>query len=126
MFGILKEMTIFAGWNALSSILGVLSLDMVGICSQPYFFGTIVNAAQGIANQISGQLGALSSNAMKAVNPVIVKSAGAHDEAMLYRSTILGSKALFFIMSICFLPILARSRAYPKVMVPVKHHLNIQ
>lgn len=104
--GILKEMTIFAGWNALSSILGVLSQYGMGVVLN-HFFGTIVNAAQGIANQISGQLGALSSNAMKAVNPVIVKSAGAHDEAMLYRSTILGSKALFFIMSICFLPILA-------------------
>lgn len=103
---ILKEMTIFAGWNALSSILGVLSQYGVGVVLN-HFFGTIVNAAQGIANQISGQLGALSTNAIKAINPVIVKSAGAHDETMLYRSTILGSKALFFIMSICFLPILA-------------------
>ena len=104
--GILKEMTIFAGWNALSSILGVLSQYGVGVVLN-HFFGTIVNAAQGIANQVSGQVGALSTNAIKAINPVIVKSAGAHDEAMLYRSTILGSKALFFIMSICFLPILA-------------------
>lgn len=103
---ILKEMTIFAGWNALSSILGVLSQYGVGVVLN-HFFGTIVNAAQGIANQISGQLGALSTNAIKAINPVIVKSAGAHDEAMLYRSTIYGSKTLFFIMSICFLPILA-------------------
>lgn len=103
---ILKEMTIFAGWNALSSILGVLSQYGVGVVLN-HFFGTIVNAAQGIANQISGQLGALSTSAIKAINPVIVKSAGAHDEAMLYRSTIYGSKTLFFIMSICFLPILA-------------------
>ena len=103
---ILKEMAVFAGWNALSSILGVLSQYGMSVVLN-HFFGTIVNAAQGVANQISGQLGALSSNAMKAVNPVIVKSAGAHNGDMLYRSTILGSKALFFIMSICFLPILA-------------------
>lgn len=103
---ILKQMAVFAGWNALSSILGVLSQYGMSVVLN-HFFGTIVNAAQGVANQISGQLGALSSNAMKAVNPVIVKSAGAHNGDMLYRSTILGSKALFFIMSICFLPILA-------------------
>lgn len=103
---VLKQMSIFAGWNALSSILGVLSQYGMGVVLN-HFFGTIVNAAQGVANQISGQLGALSTNAMKAVNPVIVKSAGAHDVDMLYRSTIVGSKVLFLIMSICFLPILA-------------------
>lgn len=103
---VLRQMSAFAGWNALSSILGVLSLYGMGVVLN-HFFGTIVNAAQGIANQISGQLGALSMNAMKSVNPVIVKSAGAHDDDKLYRSTILGSKSLFFIMSICFLPILA-------------------
>ena len=96
---ILKEMAVFAGWNALSSILGVLSQYGMSVVLN-HFFGTIVNAAQGVANQISGQLGALSSNAMKAVNPVIVKSAGAHNGDMLYRSTILGSKALFFIIPV--------------------------
>ena len=103
---VLRQMSTFAGWNALSSILGVLSQYGMGVVLN-HFFGTIVNAAQGIANQISGQLGALSQNAMKSVNPVIVKSVGAHDDDKLYRSTILGSKSLFFIMSICFLPILA-------------------
>lgn len=103
---VLKQMTIFAGWNALSSILTIMSQYGISVVLN-HFFGTIVNAAQGIANQISGQIGALSTNAMKAVNPVIVKSAGAHDDEKLYRSTILGSKSLFFIMSIFFLPILA-------------------
>lgn len=103
---VLRQMSAFAGWNALSSILGVLSQYGMGVVLN-HFFGTIVNAAQGIANQISGQLGTLSLNAMKSVNPVIVKCAGAHDDDKLYRSTILGSKSLFFIMSICFLPILA-------------------
>ena len=43
---------------------------------------------------------------MKALSPVITKSAGSKDYELLYKSTTFGSKILFFITSACFLPIL--------------------
>lgn len=102
---LIVEMGKFAGWNAMSSVTSVATQYGQSILLN-HFFGTIVNAAQGITNQISGQFGALSTNAMKALNPVIVKSAGAHDYAKMYKGSRFGSKVLFFITSICFLPIL--------------------
>lgn len=101
----IKQMASFAGWNATSAITSIASQYGLGIVLN-HFFGTIVNAAQGITNQISGQFGALSTNAMKALSPVITKSAGAKDYELLHRSTTFGSKILFFITSACFLPIL--------------------
>lgn len=100
-----KQMAEFAGWNATTAITSMVSQYGLGIVLN-HFFGTIVNAAQGITNQISGQFGALSTNAMKALSPVITKSAGAKDYVLFYKSTTFGSKVLFFITSACFLPIL--------------------
>lgn len=102
---VIKQMASFAGWNATSAITSIVSQYGLGIVLN-HFFGTIVNAAQGITNQISGQFGALSTNAMKALSPVITKSAGSKDYELLYKSTTFGSKVLFFITSACFLPIL--------------------
>lgn len=107
---LVMEMGRFAGWNALSSVTSVATQYGQGILLN-HFFGTIVNAAQGITNQISGQFGALSTNAMKALNPVIVKSAGAHDYEKMYKGSRLGSKILFFITSVCFLPILTNLKS---------------
>lgn len=100
-----KQMATFAGWNATTAISSIGSQYGLGIVLN-HFFGTLVNAAQGITNQISGQFGALSTNAIKALSPVITKSAGAKDYILLYKSTTFGSKVLFFITSACFLPIL--------------------
>ena len=102
---ICKQMAAFAGWNATSTTTSLVSQYGLGVVLN-HFFGTIVNAAQGITNQISGQFGALSTNAAKALNPVIVKSAGAKNYDQMYKACTFGSKVLFFITSVCFLPIL--------------------
>lgn len=89
--GLMREMTGFAGWNFLSSSVIVVSIYGQGVILN-HFWGTIVNAAQGISNQISGQLQALSTNMLKALNPVLGKSAGAKDQDLLIKSTLLGAK----------------------------------
>lgn len=73
---IMKEMTSFAGWNFLSSFSSIVGNYGNGIVLN-HFFGTVLNTALGVANQLSGQLSAFSQNMMKAINPVIVKSEGA-------------------------------------------------
>lgn len=102
----MREMTGFAIWNFLSSISSMVSQYGIGIVLN-HFFGTIINAAQGITNQLSGQLGALSANAMKSLNPTIVKSAGAQNYAKMQEVSLVGSKIIFLITTICFLPVLA-------------------
>lgn len=106
---LMKEMGAFAGWNFIGSFISVIGNYGMGIVLN-HFFGTLLNAAQGIANQISGQLGALGSSMKKAINPIITKSAGAHAEELMIRSSITGTKTTFFIVTICFSPIMVDAR----------------
>lgn len=99
-----KEMTSFGGWSLLGSTAGLVSTYGQGIVIN-MFFGTIVNAAQGVANQISGQLGAFSSTMMKALNPVIAKSEGAGNRVLMLKASITGSKFSYFLLAFFVIPV---------------------
>ncbi|WP_298032678.1 MATE family efflux transporter [uncultured Alistipes sp.] len=88
---LMKEMTGFAGWNFVSNAVIMISSYGQGIILN-HFFGTILNAAQGLASQISGQLQVLSSNMLKALNPLIGKSAGSQNRTLFIQSVFAGSK----------------------------------
>ena len=88
---LLREITSFSGWNFLTAVSSMLSTYGVGIVLN-HFFGTILNAAQGIANQVNGQLSAFSLNLMKAVNPIIVKRAGSQNLETMNHATLLSGK----------------------------------
>jgi len=100
-----KKMTNFASWSLLSSAGSILSNYGQGIIIN-LFFGTIVNAAQAVANQVSGQLSVLSTSVLKAINPVIGKSEGAGNRELLMKATILGSKVSFFLLMVVHIPFL--------------------
>lgn len=101
---LMREMTSFAGWNFMGSAVSMLSAYGQGIILN-HFFGTILNAAQGIALQINGQLQALSSNMLKAINPILGKSAGAQDTQMLIKATTFGAKYASALYSLIAIPI---------------------
>jgi O-antigen/teichoic acid export membrane protein len=103
--GLMKEMTSFAKWNLLGSMSSMFSFFGTGVVIN-YFFGTIANASQGISNQVSGQLGVLGTSIMKSINPIISKSAGAKNYNLMIKSTIYGTKIIFFVVGILFLPFL--------------------
>lgn len=97
-----KEMGKFAGWNLTSSMVIMISAHGQAIILNN-FFGTILNAAMGVTSQLNGQLQVLSSNMLKALNPVLGKSAGAHDKNLLLKSIYYGSKfssALYLLVAI--------------------------
>lgn len=100
-----KEMTSFGGWSLLGSTTGLLSNYGQGIVIN-MFFGTIVNAAQGVANQIAGQLSAFSSTMLKALNPVIVKSEGSGNREAMLRVSMTGSKISFSLMAFFSIPVI--------------------
>lgn len=96
-----KEMRNFAGWNFLGATSSLLSSNGINLLIN-VFHGTVANASQGIANQVSGQLGALGSAIKKAITPIIAKSAGAEDYDLMIKSTILGTKIILFIVTLMF------------------------
>lgn len=101
--GLMREMTSFAGWNLFQAAAAMITNNGVGIVMN-MFFGTIINAAQGIANQINGQLMTLTNNMAKAVNPVITKTEGQKDHNKVLNLASTSSKAAFFITALFSIP----------------------
>ncbi|MCG6190238.1 MATE family efflux transporter [Maribellus maritimus] len=100
-----KEMTSFAGWSFLNSATSLVTMQGMSIALNS-FFGTIANAAQGIANQISGQLMAFSTTMLKALNPALVKSEGSKNRKQMINITMTGSKFSFILLSFFAVPFL--------------------
>lgn len=100
----MKEMASFFGWNLLNTMIVIISIQGQSVLLN-HFFGTLLNAAQGITTQLNGQLQALSSGMTKALNPVIGKSAGAHDGNLFLKSVIYGSKFSSALFSIIAIPV---------------------
>ena len=88
---VVKQIASFSGWNFLTAISSLFSAQGIGLVLN-HFFGTRLNAAQGVANQVNGQLSSFSATMLKALNPVIVKNAGSKDVEALNKATIAGCK----------------------------------
>jgi O-antigen/teichoic acid export membrane protein len=100
-----KEMSSFAGWSFLGSSVSMITNYGQGLLLN-IFFGVKINAAQGVSNQISGQLGSFSGNLLKALNPVIVKSEGAGQREKMLRASITGSKISFYLLAFFSIPVM--------------------
>lgn len=86
-----KQISTYFGWNFLTAISSLFSAQGIGLVLN-HFFGTILNAAQGIANQVNGVLSNFSGNMMKALNPIVVKNAGAKNIKAMNMATLIGCK----------------------------------
>lgn len=102
---LMTEMGAFAGWNLFSSMSGIVTQYGLGLIINHYF-GVLLNAAQGIANQVSGVLMTFSQNALKSLNPIIVKSEGANDSQKMIYTTLLGCRISFSIFGLFSFPLL--------------------
>ena len=100
-----KELVSFMGWNTFGGFTSVSKNQGISIILN-LFFGTVINAAYGIALQVSNQLGFFSQTMLKALNPQIMKSEGANNRERTIRLSILASKLGFFLISIFAIPVL--------------------
>jgi len=106
--GLMKEMTGFAGWNLLSASSGMISGYGSNIVLNN-FFGPIVNAANGISNQVNGQLMVFSNNMLKAVNPVIVKSEGNQNRQKMFKTAFTACKLAVTLYAFFAIPFIVES-----------------
>lgn len=75
---IFKSMLSFAGWNIMGNLALIIIDQGINIVLN-IFYGTIVNAARGIAMQISNYSNAFVTNVRMAINPQITKSYASGD-----------------------------------------------
>ena len=87
-----KEMSKFAGWNMFGSIAWLVRGQGMGIILN-IFFGPALNAAKGVADQVSTAVTTLNSNFQVALNPQITKHYASNQ---LYEMELLTYKGLKF------------------------------
>lgn len=103
--GLFHSMFSFGGWNLLTSASSMLKGQGLNILLN-MFFGTVVNAAYGIARQLESTVRAFSKNFLLAIYPQITKS---YSEGDLHRAQFLtyrGTKYSFLLLFVIGFPII--------------------
>lgn len=100
----IKEMSSFAGWSTLNITTGMLSLYGMNIILN-HFYGTITNAAMGVATQLTGVLMGVSSNMLKALTPMLVKSEASLQREKMLDISYIGCKYSYLLFSFFCIPI---------------------
>lgn len=99
----IKELGSFASWNLFNVLSNLGETQGVAILLNK-FMGASINAAYGIANQVSSQLNFFSQSLLNAVNPQIMKSEGACNRDRMVRLSMITSKYSFFLLAIFAIP----------------------
>jgi len=100
-----KEMFSFAGWSMVGS-LGFAFKDQGLNIILNLFWGTAVNAARGVALQVSSLITTFSSNFSMALNPQITKQYAAGNAQESLALIYAGSRFTFFLLAIISVPFL--------------------
>lgn len=102
---LLKQMFGFAGWNFIGAVSGVLR-DQGGNILINLFGGPVVNAARGIAMQVSHAITGFATNFMTAINPQITKSYASGNYEYMMSLIYRGARFSFYMLLILSLPVI--------------------
>lgn len=102
---VLKKMFSFAGWNFIGASSALLR-DTGGNIVINLFCGPTVNAARGIAMQVSNAVSGFSNNFMIAINPQITKSYAAGDKSYMMTLIYQGARLSFYMLLLLSMPII--------------------
>ena len=103
--GLMREMLGFVGWNTLGSLAVVVRNQGAAIVLN-VFFGTIINTAYGIANQVNSLVLSFATALTSVFSPIIIQSKGRGDYLRMRKVAVFSSKLSFFLSSMMALPIL--------------------
>ena len=101
----LKELTSFGGWGMMGSLAIALKNQGMAIILN-MFFGTVVNAAQGIANQIMNAVNQFIASFQSSFRPQLTKSYASGDMDAMYRLYYIATKISFYMIWCISLPIM--------------------
>lgn len=110
---IIMELFSFGGWSLFGIISTLLRLQIVAVILNIYL-GPVINAAYGIANQITNQINFFSSSMLWALNPQIMKSEGSGDRDRVKRLSITACKLGYFLLAFIAIPMIFEMRSMLK------------
>lgn len=102
---LLKHMFSYSLWHLIGNGASVLKNHGVNLVLN-YFFGPVVNAARGLANQVDSAVNQFVSNFMMAMNPQITQSYAKGEIKYMFNLINKGSKFSFYLVLLLSLPII--------------------
>ena len=99
------KMLSFSGWNLFGTFATTIRGQGVNMVLN-LFFGPIVNAARGIAYQVSNAIHGFVSNVSVAVRPQLVQSYARGEEQKSIQLMVSSSKACFYVFYILAVPVM--------------------
>lgn len=102
---LLKEIFVFSGWNFIGASSAVLR-DQGSNLLINVFFGPSVNAARGIALQVSNTVGGFVNNFMVAVNPQITKCYASREWDYMMNLVEKSARFSFYILLLLAVPLI--------------------
>ena len=102
------KMFTFAGWSIVGN-LGYSFRDQGTSIILNLFFGTVVNAARGVASHVSVMINSFATNVTMALNPPITKNYAAGNYERSAQLVYAGSRAAFYLLSLLTIPFLINS-----------------
>lgn len=100
-----KEHTGFIGWNLFGAACSMGRGHGVALISNT-FFGPLVNAAYGVANQVKSQSSFFSLTVVRVLNPQIMKSEGANNRERMIRLSLMSCKFGYFLLAFFVIPLI--------------------
>lgn len=101
---LLKELTVFSGWNLLTDGAWVFATQGVNILVNVYF-GVMYNTARGIAQTVNGAVQSFVGNFTVAFSPQITKSYAAGDKSYAVSLGNRGTKFAWLMMYVFIVPV---------------------
>lgn len=102
--GLLKELSVFSGWNLLNNGAAVFATQGVSMLINA-FFGVVFNASRQLANQVSSAVQSFVNNFSTAFSPQITKTYAAGDSAYSIRLVNKSTKFTWLMMYILIVPV---------------------
>lgn len=99
------ELMSFSGWSLFGSVANVGAQQGINILLN-IFYGVVVNAAMGIANQVTAAVNSFVSNFQLAFNPQIIKSYSSGNKEYFMSLVFRTSKYSYFLLFIISLPLI--------------------
>lgn len=100
-----SSMLSFSGWNIFGSVSHMMQNQGVNLILNA-FWGTIVNAANGVAHQVNSAVNSLTAGFVTAVRPQMIKSYASGNIEYLKRMYYSVSKLTFFLVMILAVPLI--------------------
>jgi O-antigen/teichoic acid export membrane protein len=100
-----KQMTSFVSWNLIGSLAGVCKDQGLNVVLN-LFFGTAVNAARGVAVQVSTAINRFVTNFQMAMNPQIIKLYASNEKEEMFKLVFRGSRFSYMLLLCLSLPVI--------------------